>query len=197
MNLPNRLTVLRMILIPVVAALLLLAPDGGWLFWLFGGLVFGAAAITDALDGSIARRRGIITDFGKLMDPVADKLLVTAALTCLVSVGLCPPWVLIIVLAREFLVTSIRLVSASRGVVIPANNWGKIKTVIQIISIVAVIVFELLLDVITFIPLNIDPASLENVARFTEESVMWLTAAITVVSGLTYAKGARKLFSDK
>lgn len=195
MNLPNRLTTLRIIFVPVVTALLLAAPAGGWLMWLLAGLTFGAAAVTDAFDGAIARKRGLVTDFGKLMDPVADKLLVTAALACFVSMGLCSAWVLIIVLAREFLVTSIRMVSASRGLVIAANNWGKVKTVTQIIAIVAIIVAEFALDVLE--ALGIMPAKLLlDGVRWGEQGLLWLAALMTVISGVTYIIGAKKLFND-
>lgn len=195
MNLPNRLTLLRMILIPVVTALLLAAPEGGWLMWLLGGLCFGAAAITDALDGSIARKRGLVTDFGKLMDPVADKLLVTAALVCMVASGLCSAWVLIIVLAREFLITSIRMVAVTKGQVIAANIWGKAKTVIQIVAIVTVIVCQFALSLLT--ALGIEPGQfIVSAAGLLEQITLWLAAAITVVSGAVYAYDARHLFSD-
>lgn len=195
MNLPNRLTLLRIILIPVVVALLLYAPQVGWLFWLLGGLTFGAAAITDALDGNIARKRGLVTDFGKLMDPVADKLLVTAALVCFVSIGLCSAWVLIIVLAREFLITSIRMVSLTKGVVIPANMWGKVKTVIQIIAIVTVIVAQFALSGLS--ALGIETPQLVNaIAYWLGEGLLWLCAVVTVVSGIVYAVDAKELFTD-
>jgi len=195
MNLPNRLTLLRIILIPVVAALLLLAPEGGWLYWLLGGLAFGAAAITDAFDGAIARKRGLVTDFGKLMDPVADKLLVTAALVCMVSSGLCSAWVLIIVLAREFLITSIRMVSVTKGIVIPANAWGKAKTIIQITAIVTVIVCQFAISGLGALGLEL-PAAVTTAAYWLGEGMLWLCAAITVVSGVVYAVGAKDLFSD-
>ncbi len=195
MNLPNRLTMIRIILIPVVTALLLAAPGHGWLFWLLGGLSFGAAAITDALDGSIARKRGLVTDFGKLMDPVADKLLVTAALVCMVASGLCSAWVLIIVLAREFLITSIRMVAVTKGQVIAANIWGKAKTVIQIVAIVTVIVCQFALSLLS--ALGIEPGQLiVAAADLLGQITLWLAALITVISGIVYAIDARNLFSD-
>ena len=195
MNLPNRLTLLRIILIPVVTGLLLAAPSGGWLFWLLAGLAFGAAAITDALDGRIARKHGLVTDFGKLMDPVADKLLVTAALVCLVGSGLCSEWVLIIVLAREFLITSIRMVAVTKGTVIAANNWGKAKTVIQIIAIVTVIVCQFALSLLPAVGVQL-PEIVGTAAHWLSQITLWLCAAITVVSGVIYALDARQLFSD-
>jgi len=195
MNLPNRLTLIRIILIPVVTALLLAAPQGGWLLWLLGGLSFGAAAITDALDGSIARKRGLVTDFGKLMDPVADKLLVTAALVCFVGTGLCSPWVLIIVLAREFLITSIRMVAVTKGIVIAANIWGKAKTVLQIAAIVAVIVCQFALSLLPALGVELGQI-VYTAADVLSGILLWAAAAITVVSGLVYAYDARHLFRD-
>jgi len=195
MNLPNKLTMVRIVLIPVVAALLLAAPSAGWLLWLLAGLAFGAAAITDALDGNIARKRGLVTDFGKLMDPVADKLLVTAALVCMVASGLCPAWVLIIVLAREFLITSIRMVAVAKGTVIAANKWGKAKTIIQIAAIVTVIVAQFALALLT--ALGIEPGTVVTAAaHWLGQGMLWLSAAITVISGVVYAVDARHLFRD-
>lgn len=195
MNLPNRLTLIRIILIPVVTWTMLYAPEGGWLYWLLAGLSFGAAAITDAFDGAIARKRGLVTDFGKLMDPVADKLLVTAALTCLVSSGLCSAWVLIIVLAREFLITSIRMVAVTKGEVIAANKWGKAKTIIQIVAIVTVIVCQFALSGIAALGVVL-PAVVEMISFVLCEVLLWAAAVITIVSGVVYAMNAKKLFSD-
>ncbi len=194
MNTPNKLTVTRIALIPFTVALTLYAPTGGWLFWLLAGLVYGAAAITDAFDGSIARKRGLVTDFGKLMDPVADKLLVTSVFICLVALGICSPWVVIIVLAREFLVTSVRMVSSSRGIVIPANNWGKAKTITQMTAIVAIFVFEMcaaLLGGFDFwLPL------FDTIINAAEQVLLWLSAAITLISGGVYVWQSRELFLD-
>ena len=198
MNLPNKLTMVRIVLIPVVAALLLAAPSGGWLLWLLAGLAFGAAAITDALDGNIARKRGLVTDFGKLMDPVADKLLVTSALVCMVASGLCSAWVLIIVLAREFLITSIRMVAVTKGMVIAANKWGKAKTIIQIAAIVTVIVCRFALSLLGdlgIVAAN-DLVMMNIVSLWLSHGMLWLSAAITIVSGVIYAIDARHLFSD-
>lgn len=194
MNTPNKLTVARVVLIPFTVALLLYAPTGGWLFWLLSGLIYGAAAITDALDGSIARKRGLVTDFGKLMDPVADKLLVTSVFICFVALDICSPWVLIIILAREFLVTSVRMVSSSRGIVIPANNWGKAKTITQMTAIVAIFVFEmvsaLLGETDFWMPV------FDTVILCAEQVLLWLSAAITIVSGAVYVWQSRELFLD-
>lgn len=199
MNLPNRLTIVRIVLVPFVAALILydMIPNIGILNkWLIAGLVFGAAAITDACDGHIARKHGIVTDFGKLMDPVADKLLVTATLIALTAVKLCSPWVVIIVLLREFLVTSIRMVAAGRGVVIAANNWGKAKTIIQIIAIVAVIVLEYAGYIITLFELPISADIIADVIAIGSGVCMWTAAAVTLISGAVYVYQNIELFKN-
>ena len=134
MNLPNKLTLLRIILVPaVIAAILIDFP----FHFLVAGILFGIAAITDALDGKIARRDNLITDFGKFADPLADKILVISVLVCFVKLNLCGAVPLIIIIFREFTVTSVRLVAAAKGNVIAANMWGKVKTVTQIIAIVS------------------------------------------------------------
>ncbi len=139
MNLPNKLTVLRMILVPFFVLALL------WPFphhFLIALIIFGAASYTDHLDGMLARKHNQITDFGKFMDPLADKILVISALVCFVSLGLCDVWLVLLIIAREFMVTSIRLVAAGKGSVIAANNWGKAKTVSQIVAICVILLLQ-------------------------------------------------------
>ena len=139
MNLPNKLTVLRMILVPFFVLAIL------WPFphhYLIALIIFGAASYTDHLDGMLARKHNQITDFGKFMDPLADKILVISALVCFVSLGLCDVWLVLLIIAREFMVTSIRLVAAGKGSVIAANNWGKAKTVSQIIAICVILLLQ-------------------------------------------------------
>lgn len=206
MNLPNKLTLLRIILVPVVCALIMypIVPDYGIINrWLICGLVFGAAAITDALDGNIARKRGIVTDFGKLLDPVADKLLVAGCLVCFVAAGLCSPWIVIIVLLREFLVTSMRMVEAGKGIVIPANNWGKAKTVVQIAAIVLVIVVEYCKYLIECFAAQwvgrsdaLDMMEKMKSVDIFVKGVLWLSAAITLISGGIYLYQCRSVFKD-
>ena len=105
--------------------------------YLVAGLIFGAASYTDHLDGKLARKNGQITTFGKFMDPLADKVLVVSALICFVSLGLAPVWMVLLIVAREFMVTFIRLVAAESGMVLAANNWGKAKTVSQMTALIA------------------------------------------------------------
>ena len=146
MNLPNKLTLSRILLVPFfVAALLIDFP----FHTAVAAVIFIAATLTDMLDGKIARSRGLVTDFGKFADPHADKILVLSALLCFVQTGWCDCIAVIIVLFREFSVTSIRLVAASKGKVVAANIFGKIKTVTQLVAIIAVLVMQLLLESFT------------------------------------------------
>ncbi len=140
MNLPNKLTVLRVILVPFFMIFLVLdfIPHRH----LLALLVFAIASYTDYLDGKIARRDNLITDFGKFMDPLADKIMVMAALICFVALGYTDVWLVTIIMFREFAITSVRLVAAGKGTVIAANNLGKIKTVTQIIAIIVVMVLQ-------------------------------------------------------
>ncbi|MGX8702314.1 CDP-diacylglycerol--glycerol-3-phosphate 3-phosphatidyltransferase [Caproiciproducens sp.] len=140
MNLPNKLTVLRIVLVPFFVAVLLI--PGVPHHYLWAAILFSGAALTDHYDGKLARRNNQITNFGKFLDPLADKILVVSALVCFVDLRLAPSWCVILIVAREFMVTSIRLVAVDNGVVIAANNWGKTKTVSQIIAVVAILVFQ-------------------------------------------------------
>lgn len=138
MNLPNRLTVSRLILTLLFVAV----AESGWP-WAFSlaAVLFGVASYTDYLDGRIARDRGLITPFGQLMDPLADKVLMAAAFVVLVEQDLMPGWLVIAVLAREFLVTGLRLVASSKGAILAADKWGKQKTVWQIVAAIYFLVY--------------------------------------------------------
>lgn len=133
MNLPNKLTILRTILIPffLVAMLWDAVPYGNWVAL----VIFAAASLTDMLDGKIARKYNLVTDFGKFMDPLADKLLVCSAMIAFVEIGRIPCWIVIVIIAREFIISGFRLVAADNGIVIAAGIWGKIKTAEQMILI--------------------------------------------------------------
>ncbi|HAG69054.1 MAG TPA: CDP-diacylglycerol--glycerol-3-phosphate 3-phosphatidyltransferase [Lachnospiraceae bacterium] len=134
MNLPNKLTVVRVILIPFFVFFLLLRGGRGTdLAALF---IFVIASLTDWFDGRIARKYGLITDFGKFMDPLADKLLVCSALICFVELGRLPAWIVVIIISREFIISGFRLIAADNGVVIAAGIWGKFKTVSQMVMII-------------------------------------------------------------
>ena len=214
MNLPNRLTLLRIILVPfVIAAILIDFP----FHFTVAGLLFGAAAITDAFDGKIARRDNLITDFGKFADPLADKILVISVLVCFVKLGLCGAVPLIIIIFREFTVTSVRLVAASKGTVIAANMWGKVKTVTQIIAIVAVFVFQTAMDIISlcligkvlplseynFMKIAVNSNSLYHdlygvftVFNIIGQALLWITAVVTIISGVKYLVDNKEVISD-
>jgi CDP-diacylglycerol--glycerol-3-phosphate 3-phosphatidyltransferase len=138
MNLANKLTILRIFLVPVF--LIFIAVNGIPYGKEIATLVFIAASLTDKLDGYIARSRNQVTNFGKFMDPLADKLLVTAALVSLVELQIIPAWVSIVIIAREFAVSGLRTIAASEGIVIAASKWGKAKTVVQIIAIISALI---------------------------------------------------------
>lgn len=200
MNLPNKLTLLRMILVPVVVVLTLVEFPH---HWICAGVVFIVAAITDALDGNIARKRGLVTDFGKLMDPIADKLLVIAAFVCFITVELpgtwvsgpiCSPWVVIIILAREFLVTSARMIYAERGTVIAANIWGKLKTVFQLTAIITIFILMYGLELLSMF--NVNLPIIADIVGVVFVVLTWLSALITVISGGTYLYQCRDLLKD-
>ncbi|MBQ7480311.1 MAG: CDP-diacylglycerol--glycerol-3-phosphate 3-phosphatidyltransferase [Lachnospiraceae bacterium] len=134
MNLPNKLTVLRVIMIPFFVFFMLVDIISGFTKWI-ALAIFIIASFTDMFDGKLARKYGLITDFGKFMDPLADKLLVCSALICLVSSGKLAAWMAIIIISREFIISGFRLIASDNGVVIAASKWGKFKTVFQMIMI--------------------------------------------------------------
>ena len=136
MNLPNKLTCLRMLMVPFFVAAMALPFSNHYLWAL---ILFIAASFTDMLDGKIARKQGLITDFGKFMDPLADKILVTSALICFVDLWVTPAAVIIVIIAGEFIVTSLRLIAAPKGIVIAADIFGKMKTVSQMIWVATTI----------------------------------------------------------
>lgn len=194
MNLPNKLTVLRIILVPFMVAAMLLDFQ---YHYLVAGLIFGAASITDYFDGKIARERNLITDFGKFADPIADKILVISALVCFLARGLCDPIIILIVLFREFVVTSIRLSAASSGKVVAANMWGKVKTVSQIIAIVGVFVLQILLGIFEqYLLINFDYYKLASIFFVSGEIMMWISVVFTVISGVKYVLDNKDAISE-
>lgn len=188
MNTPNKLTVLRIIFVPFIVAILLI--DKIPHHYLISGLLFGAASFTDYLDGKIARRDGLITDFGKFADPLADKILVIAVLTCFVELHLANAVMLIIILAREFMVTSLRLVAVESGKVIAANMWGKTKTVSQMIAIITVFVTHYFLELISIgcIPLAQYYEQIGFVITIINNVLLWFCVLMTVISGYIYMR---------
>lgn len=139
MNLPNKLTVMRVILIPFFVAALLYDNGSSQTMRIVANVIFIAASLTDLFDGKIARKYNLVTNFGKFMDPLADKLLVCSALICLIQLGQLPAWVVIIIISREFIISGFRLVAADNGIVIAASYWGKFKTTFQMIAVILMI----------------------------------------------------------
>ncbi len=176
MNTPNKLTIARMILVPFFVVFIL----AGW-----GGesnryiclAIFVAASITDWLDGYLARKNNLVTNFGKFMDPLADKLLVCSSLICMIELDRLPAWIVIIIIAREFIISGFRLIAAENGVVIAANYWGKFKTVSQMIMIIL-----LILD-------------FGGIFKTLETIFIWLSLALTVISLITYIVQNKKVIS--
>lgn len=193
MNLPNKLTVGRIILVPFfVAALLANFPLNNAVAL----IIFIAASLTDMFDGKIARKNGLVTDFGKFADPLADKILVLAALLCFVQLGICDCVAVIIVLFREFSVTSIRLIAASKGKVVAANMWGKAKTVSQMIAIIAVIAMQIVLE-LHEVGLNfINTATFEPIFFVVGEILIWISVVFTIISGVVYIIQNRQFISQ-
>lgn len=151
MNLPNKLTLLRVVLIPVFVVLLLLEGGQNDTLRIAALIVFCLASFTDFLDGQIARRNNLVTNFGKFMDPLADKLLVCSALICMIELGQLPSWYVITVIAREFIISGFRLVAADNGIVIAASWWGKFKTTFQMLTVILLILNIPALHTVTMI----------------------------------------------
>ena len=192
MNLPNKLTLLRILLVPLfVAAMLIPFP----LHNLAALLIFAIASITDMFDGRIARERNLVTDFGKFADPLADKILVLAAMLCFVQNGLCDCVAVIIVLLREFAVTSIRLIAAAKGEAVAANIWGKVKTVTQMTAIIAILVMQSVLDVMTLASVDI-PALLPGIFFWSGELLIWISTIFAIISGVIYLKQNWKFIEE-
>lgn len=165
MNLPNKLTMFRVILIPffIVFLLVPITPVDKWIAL----TIFIVASLTDLLDGHIARKYHLVTNFGKFMDPLADKLLVCSALICLIELDRIPSWMVIIIIAREFVISGFRLIASDNGVVIAASYWGKFKTTFQMIAVCLMIADIAALSLVTSI-------------------VTWIAVILTVVSLVDY-----------
>lgn len=179
MNLPNKLTLLRVFLVPVFVVFVLYPQIPYHSVWALA--VFLGASLTDHYDGKIARQRNLITNFGKFLDPLADKLLVISALVCFLSLGLANVWCVLIIIARELLVTSIRLLVVEGGTVIAANKWGKAKTVSQMVAILFIIACRGMQELLHIsVPLP-ELVLAGNV-------LLWIATALTVISGAIYVK---------
>lgn len=164
MNLPNKLTVLRVLMIPFFVVFMLVDIVPGMDKWI-ALIIFAVASLTDLLDGKIARKYNLVTNFGKFMDPLADKLLVSSAMICLVEMGRLPAWIVIIIISREFIISGFRLVASDSGIVIAASYWGKFKTVFQMVMIIVMIMdhgssFVMLETILIYIALILTVVSL-------------------------------------
>ena len=174
LNLPNALTLARILLVPVVVvALTVEMPDGSTI----AAVVFAIAALTDGLDGYIARSRQSITNFGKVMDPIADKLMIAAALISLVSLDRLAAWVAMVIIAREFAVSGLRIAAGQQGVVIPASGLGKLKTIVQVAAVLALIAAN-------------DPG------RRWVQALVYAMVAMTVASGADYFLNFRRAIDE-
>ena len=177
MNLPNKLTVVRMVLVPFFVASLLLSGSNETLKWV-ALVLFVVASLTDFLDGYIARKYNLITNFGKFMDPLADKILTISGMICLIELGRIPSWIVIIIVAREFIISGFRLIAAENGIVIAANYWGKFKTTFQMIMIILMIVNIPQLQILTDI-------------------TMWIALALTIISLVTYISANKQVLAGE
>lgn len=198
MNLANKLTIFRIILVPIIVIIPMFNIQGEFLnipieFWLMN-IVFIIASITDKLDGYIARSRNQITTFGKFLDPLADKILVLAAMVILVEKNLMPAWIPIIVIAREFIVSGYRLVAVQKGgEVIAASIWGKIKTVTQMIALILAFVNINNTNSFAFF-INGNLTGIELVINVLTTVLLVISVIATVFSGWDYLKDSKKLF---
>ena len=197
MNLANKLTIFRIILVPIMVIIQFLGIQGSWNYipyeWIIIDLIFIIASITDKLDGSIARKRNEITTFGKFLDPIADKILVLAAMIMLVEAGRLPAWIPIIVLFREFIVSGYRLVAVEKGgKVIAASIWGKIKTVTQMIAIILMCI-----DINGYFGMLKGHLTGWDLALNIVTSVLITISVIaTIFSGWEYIKDGKELLKD-
>ncbi len=179
MNLPNKLTVMRVVMVPFFVAFMIIGAIPYNYLWAL--LVFAAASITDMLDGKIARKYNLITNFGKFLDPLADKILVASALICFVQLGWCSAWVTALILAREFVVSGVRLVAASsdKKVVIAAGMLGKMKTAMTMVAICVIIFMWILVQFGAITPEGFPIQLISDI-------LMYIAAALTVASGVQY-----------
>ena len=182
MNLPNRLTLLRVAMVPAFVAVFLLPAVSDW--WAL--VLFALAGLTDFLDGAIARKKNIVTDFGKLMDPLADKLMLTAALVCFTYAGLIHPAVTILVISRELLVTGLRTIAVSKGIVIAADFWGKLKTVAQDVTIIVILVWQ-----------SWTVGALYEFFHVFSVICIWIMTVLTVISAVHYCVANKNVFNNK
>ena len=176
MNTPNKLTIARMIIVPFLV-IFLLTGWGGEANRYISLTLFVVASVTDWFDGYLARKNNLVTNFGKFMDPLADKLLVCSAMICMIDLKRLPAWFVIIIIAREFIISGFRLIAAENGIVIAANYWGKFKTASQMIMIILLILH------------------FDGIFVILEQIFIWLSLALTIISLITYIRQNRTVLS--
>ena len=176
MNTPNKLTIARMIIVPFLV-IFLLTGWGGEANCYISLTLFVVASVTDWFDGYLARKNNLVTNFGKFMDPLADKLLVCSAMICMIDLKRLPAWFVIIIIAREFIISGFRLIAAENGIVIAANYWGKFKTASQMIMIILLILH------------------FDGIFVILEQIFIWLSLALTIISLITYIWQNRTVLS--
>lgn len=177
MNLPNKLTVLRIIMVPFFVFFMLTDVGGSANKWI-ALILFCIASLTDLLDGKIARKYNLVTNFGKFMDPLADKLLVCSAMICLVEMKKLAAWIVIVIIAREFIISGFRLVASDNGIVIAASYWGKFKTVFQMAMIIVLIM------------------DLGGVFDLVGNVLIWIALALTIISLMDYVLKNKQVLTE-
>jgi CDP-diacylglycerol--glycerol-3-phosphate 3-phosphatidyltransferase len=189
MNLANRLTIIRIIIVPFFIVLLLAGGVGTKYYAL---LLFIVAALTDLYDGKIARARGIITSFGMFMDPLADKIIILGALICFVALREVWPLLVIIILAREVMITQLRFIGASKGVVVPAGRWGKHKTATQMIAVSVTLVIICVKSTMQALSYDM-PVGLDRFLEYTPNALVGIAVIMTIISGILYVGKHREV----
>lgn len=196
MNLPNKLSTFRIMLIPIMLIFMIPIPGAdSWNIFLnkygmiFAVIIFITASLTDYFDGKIARKRNLVTNLGKFLDPIADKLLVISACFAFASLGRLTAWFPIIILFREFIVTGVRTIAASKGVIVAAKMFGKIKATLQMIAIIALMIEHILI-------VNIGHSAFTNTLTILINVILVLTVIITILSGLTYITDNKSLLTE-
>lgn len=187
MNLPNKLTMMRVILVPFFVVFVLLAPEYAS-FQYIAFAIFVIASLTDMADGYIARKYNLVTNFGKFMDPLADKLLVSAALICMTELSLIPAWMTIIIISREFIISGFRLIAAEKGVVIAASWWGKWKTAFTMVTLAMMQLF---------IYENAPYASFYGTGLMIANILLWISLILTIISLVDYLIKNKDVMKDE